>query len=114
MKIQYKAVLCIVNFEQGLMDHRDVKIMDKYIDKLLEDMSLIFENSVIKSNFVMLEAVLESIGSIASLNPFGKYYNTFMPGLKKIITMVTSDTPQKISIRSKTIEAMGDLLISIR
>jgi hypothetical protein len=62
----------------------------------------------------MLEAVLDTIATIASMNPFAKYYPSFMPGLKKIITMIGSDTPQKIMIRSKTVETMGFLLSSIR
>jgi hypothetical protein len=37
-----------------------------------------------------------------------------MPGLTNIITMINSDTPQKTSIKSKAIEAMGDLLSSIK
>lgn len=42
LKVQYKAVLCIVNFEQGLIDHREVRVMDNYLDKLLTDMAAIF------------------------------------------------------------------------
>lgn len=37
-----------------------------------------------------------------------------MPGLKKIISMVGTDTQQKMMIKSKTIEAMGDLLSSVK
>jgi len=37
-----------------------------------------------------------------------------MPGLASIITMVNNDTPQKVNIKSKAIEAMGDLLSSIK
>lgn len=37
-----------------------------------------------------------------------------MPGLTNIITMINSDTAQKTSIKSKAIEAMGDLLSSIK
>lgn len=65
-------------------------------------------------NFIMLEAVLESMSSIAAINNFAPYYSTFMPGLVRVISMVSSDTPQKISIKSKTIETMGDLLASIK
>jgi len=62
----------------------------------------------------MLEAVLESMSSIAAINDFAPYYATFMPGLMKVISLVTNDTPQKVSIKSKTIETMGDLLASIK
>ena len=40
----------------------------------------------------MLEAVLDTIATIASMNSFAKYYVTFMPGLKKIISMISGDT----------------------
>ena len=62
----------------------------------------------------MLDAVLQSMSSIATINDFAPYYSTFMPGLMKVVSMVVSDTPQKISVKSKTIETMGDLLSSIK
>lgn len=62
----------------------------------------------------MLQATLDSISTIASLNPFAKYYVTFMPGLKKIISMVGTDTTQKIMARSKAVETMGYLLASVK
>ena len=114
LKVQYKAVLCIVNFEQGLIEHKDVKVIDPYLPSILEDMARIFENALTTSNFTMLEADLESMSSIATINYFGPYYSTFMPGLMKVVSMVTSDTPQKANIKSRTIETMGDLLSSVK
>lgn len=114
LKVQYKAVLCIVNFEQGLINHEDVKVMDAYLPGILTEMARIFESALSTSNFIMLNAVLESMSSIAAINDFNPYYNTFMPGLKKVVSMITSDTHQKAEIKSKTIETMGDLLSSIK
>jgi hypothetical protein len=37
-----------------------------------------------------------------------------MPGLTKIVSMITSDTPQKANIKNKAIETMGDLLASVK
>lgn len=54
------------------------------------------------------------MSSIAAINDFNPYYHTFMPGLKKVVEMITSDTHQKVEIKSKTIETMGDLLTSIK
>ncbi len=113
-KVQYKGVLCIVNFEQGLINHKDVTVIQPYLPSLLSDMAAIFERAMAQPNFIMLEAVLESMSSIAAINNFAPYYSTFMPGLVRVISMVSSDTPQKISIKSKTIETMGDLLASIK
>ncbi len=57
-KIQYKAALCIVNFEQGITGTPDAKIMEPYMDKMLQQLAVIFENSMMKSNYIMLEGVL--------------------------------------------------------
>ena len=37
-----------------------------------------------------------------------------MPGMAKIVEMITTDTPQKINIKNKAIETMGDLLTSVK
>jgi len=37
-----------------------------------------------------------------------------MPGLKKILTMIGSENPQQIMIRSKTVETIGYLLASVK
>lgn len=88
--------------------------MEPFLDIILSELAKIFENSLMKSNYIMLEAVLESLATIASTNNFNNYYNTFMPGLTKIVNMIVSDTPQKANIRNKAIETMGDLLSSIK
>jgi hypothetical protein len=88
--------------------------MDKYIDQILGSLGKIFENSLSGMNYIMLEAILDTISTIAENNPFDRFYPTFMPGLKKIISIIGVDTQQKIMIRSKTIETMGYLLFAIR
>jgi len=112
-KVQYEAVLCIVNFEQGLAGHKYVKVIEPYLPTLLNDLGRIFENALVQTNYSMLESVLESISSIAAMNDFAPYYETFMPGLMKVISLVSNDTPEEVSIKSKTIVTMGDLLASI-
>ncbi len=54
-------------------------------------------------SYIMLEAILDTISTIAEHNQFDRFYPTFMPGLKKIISIIGVDTQQKIMIRSKTI-----------
>lgn len=88
--------------------------MDKYIDQILGSLGKIFENSLSGMNYIMLEAVLDTISIIAENNLFDRFYPTFMPVIKKIISMIGIDTQQKIMIRSKTIETMGYLLYSVR
>lgn len=48
------------------------------------------------------------------MNSFIKYYLAFMPGLKKIISIIGTETSEKVLIRSKTIETMGYLLASVK
>ncbi len=91
-----------------------MKVIEPYLPTLLSNLGQIFENALMQPNYIMLEAVLESMSSIAAINDFAPYYGTFMPGLMKVISMVSNDTPQKVSIKSKTIETMGDLLASIK
>jgi hypothetical protein len=61
-----------------------------------------------------MEAVLDTIATISEMNPFENYYPIFMPGLKKILSMIAADNPQKIMLRSKTVETIGFLLASIK
>jgi len=77
--------------------------MDKYIDQILGSLGKIFENSLSGMSYIMLEAILDTISTIAQHNSFDRFYPTFMPGLKKIITIIGTDTQQKLMIRSKTI-----------
>ncbi|CAM6005252.1 unnamed protein product [Sphagnum balticum] len=88
--------------------------MDEFLPQILNNLSQIFDHSFSTSNYVMMEAILDSISSIAAINAFTEYYSRFMPALKNIVSMVISDTPQKISVKGKAIETMGDLLASIR
>ncbi len=88
--------------------------MEKYIEQILGSLGKMFENSLSSMNYIMLEAILDTISTIAEHNSFDRFYPTFMPGLKKIIAMIGIDTQQKIMIRTKTIETMGYLLYSIR
>lgn len=39
--------------------------MDKYIDKILNSLGKIFENSLSGMNYIMLEAILDTISNIA-------------------------------------------------
>lgn len=88
--------------------------MQPYLDRLLTQIATLFEKASMNSNYVMLEGILQSISVIAATNNFSKYYNTFMPGLVKIVTLIAGDTPQKTNIKSHAIEAMGDLLASVK
>lgn len=103
LKVQFKAIQCLQNFEKGLMDHREVTVMEKYLPRIMQEIARIFEYSVSKINFILIENVLETITNIAEMNPFENYYATFMPGLKKILTLIGTENQQQLMIRSKTV-----------
>lgn len=65
-------------------------------------------------NYTLLDAILETITTIADMNPFENYYGTFMPGLKKIISMLGKESELEIMVRSRTVETMGYLLASVK
>jgi hypothetical protein len=62
----------------------------------------------------MMCAVLNTLSSLASISSFEKYYNNFMPGLKKLTTLIGGDTQQQSIIRNLTVECIGFLLTSIK
>lgn len=66
-KVQYKGALCIQNFEKGLSEHKEknITIMEKYIEQILGSLGRIFENSLSGMNYIMLEAILDTISTIA-------------------------------------------------
>lgn len=114
LKVQFKAIQCLQNFEKGLMDHRDVNVMEKYLPQIMQEIARIFEYSVAKMNFILMENVLETITNIAEMNPFENYYTVFMPGLKKILNLIGTENQQQLMIRSKTVETIGYLLASVK
>ncbi len=114
LKVQFKAVQAIQNFQKGIVNHKDVRVMEPFIEPMLTELSKIFEASVMNLQYLMLEAVLDSISIIAENNDFAKYYPFFIPGLKKIIASIGNDTQQKIMIRAKSVETIGFLLASIK
>lgn len=36
LKVQYKAVQCLQNFEKGLMEHKEVKVMEAYLPRIMQ------------------------------------------------------------------------------
>ena len=77
--------------------------MKPFLPHMLGTLATLFDQSLMQSNYLMLEATLQTIGSIASTNEFSEFYPTFMPGMVKIVTSIPSDTQQKLSIKSKAI-----------
>jgi hypothetical protein len=42
IKVQYKAVLCIINFEQGLVQNKEVTVMEPYLEGIMGHLARIF------------------------------------------------------------------------
>ena len=114
LKVKYMAVHCIQNFEKGITQHKDVKVMEKYLPEIMAELGTIFDFGLTKMNYSLLDALLETITTIADLNPFEQYYGTFMPGLKKIISMLGTESQLQVMVRTRTVETMGYLLASVK
>jgi asparagine N-glycosylation enzyme membrane subunit Stt3 len=74
-----------------------------YLDGMLASIGKIFEWGVTNNNFVMMDAVLGTLCTIASIASFEKYYGSFMPGLKKLVAMVAAENTQQSLLRNKTV-----------
>lgn len=81
---------------------------------MLCEIGKIFEWGLSNNNFVMMDAVLGTLCSISSIASFEKYYNNFMPGLKKLVAMISGENTQQSLLRNKTVECIGYLLTSIK
>ena len=46
-----------------------MKVIEPFLERILGQLARIFEFSMSKSNYILLEAALESISSIASMKP---------------------------------------------
>lgn len=114
LKVQFKAVQCIQNFEKGLAEHKEVKVMEGFLPLIMQELARIFEYSLNKTNYILMDGVLDTIITIADMNPFENYYAAFMPGLKRILSNMSAEDQQQIMARSKTVETMGYLLASIK
>ena len=88
LKVQYKAVQCLQNFEKGLAGHKDIKVMENYLPTIMQELARIFEYSLGKTNYILLDSLLDTLATIADMNSFENYYPSFMPGLKKILNMM--------------------------
>lgn len=57
---------------------------------------------------------MDTLATLADMNPFENYYPSFMPGLKRIISIMGTESQQEIMARSKAVETMGYLLASVK
>ena len=114
LKVQFKAVQCLQNFEKGLAEHKDITIMEDYLPTIMQELARIFEFSINKSEYILMDAVLDTLATLADMNPFQNYYTVFMPYLKKLLSIMGTDNQQQIMARSKTVETTGYLLASVK
>lgn len=42
LKVQYKAAQCLQNFQKGLAEHRDIKVMDPFMPVIMQELARIF------------------------------------------------------------------------
>lgn len=91
LKVQYKAVQCLQNFEKGIADNKDIKVMEAYLPVIMQELARIFEYSLAKFNYILLDSLLDTLATLADMNPFENYYPVFMPGLKRILSVMGTE-----------------------
>lgn len=114
-KLRMNGVKCIQNYCSKLDEHKEqAATLMPFMEPLLLEISKIFEWAIAGNNFDMMCAVLNTLSTLASIISFEKYYNSFMPGLKKLTSMVGGDNQQQSIVRNLTVECIGFLLTSIK
>ena len=114
-KLQMNGVKCIQNYCSRLDEHKEqAATITPFMEQILFEISKIFEWGITSNNFDMMCAVLNTLSTLASISSFEKYYGSFMPGLKKLTSMVGGDSQQQSIVRNLTVECIGYLLTSIK
>lgn len=110
LKLTYSPCLEIDEYE------KEHKIMIRYAKDLLSILMQLFEKAIATNNYILQEDVLNAISIIAVGldSAFAEYYNSFMPGLKKLLVSIPGENEQQCKIRCLTIECIGHLVASIR
>lgn len=117
IKLQKQATSCIINFSEEIInEEKQSKILTKYADPLMEALIKLFQKALDKNLSILLEEVLNAISMISSVidDEFAKYYDTFMPALKKLLDTIPNEDETQTRIRLTAIETMSFVMTSIR
>lgn len=126
IKIQTHAVSTMINFVRGLNDEEDgeengaagvtgQKLMEPYQVQLFENLISLLKKGIDTNYEPLQEEVMNLLSVVAELiqGQFAKFYNNLMPMMMQILTNVAMTNMSQMSLRAKTIEAMGFMISAV-
>jgi len=123
IKIQTHAVSATINFARGLSSDEDdeeevdgAKIMTLYAAPLFQNLIALLEKGISQNYEPLQEEVMNLISVVASLieNDFGPYFDQLMNLMTQILTMVGMTSMSQMTLRARTIEAMGFMIEAVQ
>jgi hypothetical protein len=125
IKMQSHTVSTIINFARGLIvedndEDEDAttygdKIMQIYSQNLFESLVTLLKRAIDSNYEPMQEEVMSLLSVVASLieKEFSKFYNVMIPLMMQILTNVGTANMQQMTLRARTIEAMGFMIEAV-
>ena len=121
IRVKTQSCNSLVEFIRGLLNdnndenNENVKIIQPYVNDLVNLLSNLFEYSLQVSYPPLQEASLTCISLLSNLleKDFAPYYEKIMPGLKKLFYNFEAKTPDQKTLKSNCIETMSFLCSSV-
>lgn len=119
VRVKTQACRTLKVFLNGLNENEydDDKIakIKPYVVNIMDILPNLLEQSIISNNLILQEETLSTLSRIASIlnTEFLPYYKILMPGLKKIIFFMDSQTKEKTLLKSYAIETVSFLVSSV-
>eukprot|EP00347_Sterkiella_histriomuscorum_P001538 403371652 len=123
LKIQTHAVSAVINFARGLNEEEDEeengvtgqKIMENYQSELFNGLVILLKKGIDTNYEPLQEEVMNLLSVVADLiqSQFAKFYNDLMPMMMQILTNVAMTNMTQMTLRARTIEAMGFMISAV-
>jgi hypothetical protein len=126
LKIQTHVVSTIINFAKGLMteeegddevtvDTTSAKLMEIYSKTLFENLIVLLKKGMDANYEPLQEEVMNLLSVVATIidTEFAKYYSVLVPIMTDILRNVPSTTMSQMTLRAKTIEALGFMIEAV-
>jgi hypothetical protein len=123
IKVQTHAVSTVINFVRGLTEEEEdddktvmgTKIMENYQATLFEGLVVLLKKGIDENYEPLQEEVMNLLSVMASLiqGEFAKFYDQLMPMMTQILSNVAMTNMQQMTLRSRTIEAMGFMIEAV-
>ena len=125
IKIQTRAISCMINFTQGLIveDENEInetqksgEILSAYADTLFSLLHANLKKGIQMKYEPMQEEVMNLLNVSATIieDQFSKYFGEFMPLMCEILDNVDSKSVEHMQLRARTIESIGYMISAIQ